>query len=111
MSWDAKTVEAIGRSRQLYFLDYQRRAERALVDGSRDQRKALRECRFCFYVSSGMAGQAFTSFHCGACGNEAHHPNTAVPKLCEMCADKLGACVRCGGEREWEPLSLGTSVR
>ena len=104
--WDASAVESIGRSRQMYFLDYQRRAARASVDGLRDQRHAMRECRFCFYVSHGMAGQAFTEYQCGACKKFYQHPSTSVPKLCDDCADKFEACVRCGGKREWEPLPL-----
>lgn len=107
MSWDADTVRSIGRSRELHFADYLRRGAKAKTDKQRKQRVAVRECRFCFYVSRGMAGQAFTKYDCMACGTPCVHSNTAVPKLCESCADELGACVRCGGLREWPKPEKG----
>jgi hypothetical protein len=106
MTWDAQTVASLGRSRMLHFDDYLRRGEKAKTDADSERRRAMRECRFCYYVSHGLAGQAFTEYACCACKEPHMHSNTSVPKLCDGCADRLGACVRCGGTREWQPVEL-----
>lgn len=102
MRHDKETVTALGESRKLHFQDWLRRQEQAQTDAKKKIRRAVRECKWCFYVNWGMSGQAFTAFICEACAEESNHPNTAVPKLCNACADKLGACVRCCGSREWK---------
>lgn len=44
-----------------------------------------------------MAGQAFTRYECAICSNISLHGNTAVPKVCRPCANKLNCCETCGG--------------
>jgi len=105
MPWTSETVQSIGRSRALHFEDYLRRGERAREDAQKHQRIASRECRYCYYVSHDLAGQAFTEWQCMSCVETQMHSNTAVPKLCDKCADNLEACVRCGGSREWQTPS------
>jgi hypothetical protein len=104
MTWTADNVAKTGESRELHFVDYLRRSERARKDSKREQRLAMHECRWCFYVGHGLAGQALTEYTCACCQTEQVHGNTAVPKLCMGCAEGLGACVRCGGTREWKKI-------
>jgi len=101
MTWSKETMESIGRVRALHFRDYISRSDKARADKGREAREIVRECPFCWYVAVAIAGQAFTEFDCGACGNKFSHPNTRVPRLCHECADSLGACARCGGSRTW----------
>lgn len=63
-------------------------------------RKLVMECRGCFYLNSGrLAGQAFSKYRCGICAEEREWPNTAVPMICETCADGVDLCQRCAGVR------------
>jgi len=98
----ADNVEHIAESREAYFDERLRNAENAKTDTKRDRRIAMRECKWCFYFGHMMAGQAFTEYTCAGCGERKMHSNTAVPKLCEECADRLDACRCCGGAREWK---------
>ncbi len=101
MTWTKEMIESTGRVRMMHFRDFIRRVDKARADEGREAREAVRECPFCHYVAVGFAGQAFTEFDCGSCGGKFSHPNTRVPRLCDGCADLLGACIRCGGSRTW----------
>jgi hypothetical protein len=102
-TWTISDVQRTGVSREGFFGESLRRAERAAKDAKLDQRQALKECKLCFYFGHGLAGQAFTQYECRACNEPQMHANTRVPVLCSDCATTLGACVSCGGSREWEP--------
>jgi ribosomal protein S27E len=43
-----------------------------------------------------VAGQAYTRFECAICAEIGRHHNTAIPKVCRKCANKLNVCERCG---------------
>lgn len=55
-------------------------------------------CLICWYQSGKIVGQAFTSWSCKSCGQTGMHPNTGVPQLCNNCAEKMQACIECGGD-------------
>ena len=63
-------------------------------------RQQARQCRYCYYMRSNIAGQAFTLYACEACGRTETHPNAAVPLLCPSCSDALKLCRVCGGDME-----------
>jgi hypothetical protein len=103
--WTASDVVSAGESRAMYFEDRLKNADKARTDAKREQRVAMHECKFCFYFGHGLAGQAFTDYVCAGCSTEQMHGNTAVPKLCRDCGNKMNACVRCGGTMEWKTAS------
>jgi len=57
-------------------------------------------CRTCFYLDAGLAGQAFTHYHCEACGHEDLWHTTAIPRLCLPCARSQEVCQHCGGSMD-----------
>lgn len=61
--------------------------------------KALR-CKMCFYVKSGICGQAFTERQCGLCDEMLLSGNTNVNVLCYSCGKDNGLCVECGADVE-----------
>lgn len=69
-------------------------------DAHKERRLAARECRWCHYIRTQIAGQAFTGWKCTLCEHEGRHPNTAVPRVCDGCSDVFGLCVTCGGDLE-----------
>jgi hypothetical protein len=74
--------------------------EKDLVDDPRlKNRLARHECKACYYEVR-LAGQAFTRYECQQCSKPAMHHNTAVPRLCDNCADKGVLCARCGKARD-----------
>jgi len=101
MVWTKEMIESTGRIRMLHFRDFILRVDKARADKNREAREASHECPFCHYIAVGMAGQAFTEFECDGCRGKFSHHNTRVPRLCDGCADSLGACARCGGSRTW----------
>ena len=66
------------------------------VDKKQVVRRSRSTCKKCFYIDVRIAGQAFTEFQCGACQEFSMHHNTAVPKYCDACANKLQICRHCG---------------
>jgi hypothetical protein len=96
---DLFMVQSATERARAYIAETERRVEDSRTDACREARLKARECRWCFYRSS-FAGQAFTDWNCWSCGKEDSHANTAVPRLCDTCADKLGLCVRCCADRE-----------
>lgn len=75
-------------------------ARAAIVAADQDHAKRLaaHQCRYCYYLNHGLAGQAFTDWRCVLCGLEAQHHNTNVPRVCVPCADGFSLCVTCGGD-------------
>jgi hypothetical protein len=96
---DLFMVQSATERARAYIAETERHTEERRADTRREQRLAERECRWCFYRST-MAGQGFTDWTCWSCGAAGYHANTAVPRLCDTCADKLGLCVRCCADRE-----------
>ena len=73
-----------------------------LLDGDKPSRKAVKECRLCYYRGARIAGQAFTPWRCKVCKQEFNYHNTATPRVCTDCAgDEL--CVRCAQPQDWSP--------
>lgn len=99
--WTQQDVADHTESRALHFRQKVMSITDAIGDTKREQRAAMRLCRWCFYFGRGLAGQAFTAYTCRGCAEERQHPNTSVPLLCDGCADRLTACRKCGGAREW----------
>lgn len=96
-------VEHINRAsshRSERVLDRLAIAAQAAVDLRAKDRRAARECAFCFYLDTRIAGRSFTRWQCVVCGDEAHHSNTAVPKLCAACSDEYDLCTACMGDLE-----------
>lgn len=54
------------------------------------------ECIECQEKGPFVAGQAFTEYTCTICGKKKVWHNTAVPKVCDECAQKFGLCQTCG---------------
>lgn len=77
-----------------------KRHKELTTDAKKAQRVARRQCKDCFYLRGGVAGQAFTDYNCAACGKESSWPNTHVPQLCDECSDKHDLCQYCIGDRE-----------
>jgi len=101
MAWTPDDVQNIGERHRRYLEDTFARWQRAKKDTEQKSRQYQRECCWCFY-RGGLTGAAFTEWSCRSCEKpQVMHPNTAVPALCNVCADYLSACVHCGGAREW----------
>ena len=100
------TVAELERVNRVSALKAERVASRVALaldlagDGQREKRVAARQCRGCFYLDSGLAGQAFTKWTCGLCGKEDMHHNTNTPKLCMECSQAFDLCAMCGGDIE-----------
>lgn len=69
-------------------------------DNKKGSRLKIQECKTCFYLRNGIAGQAFTKYNCQHCGKEQMYHNTAVPNYCVECAKQYNTCVRCGSEMD-----------
>ncbi len=74
-------------------------AKKLIEDPNKDDRVRRQKCVPCYY-HRGMAGQAFTPYHCEICLTEYSHHNTATPKLCTACAEHNGLCEDCGADIE-----------
>lgn len=44
-----------------------------------------------------VAGQALTEWRCKICKKVDIHSNTAIPELCDKCANATNRCEQCGG--------------
>jgi hypothetical protein len=75
-------------------------AAQAAADLKCAERLKARECAYCFYLDTRVAGQAFTKWNCQVCGAPSQHANTAVPKLCCACADEYDLCTSCMGDQD-----------
>jgi hypothetical protein len=65
-------------------------------DSIKEKRLSVQYCKYCFYIDSSGAFQAFTEFACKNCNKSIMHPNSNVDKYCMDCAKKLDVCVHCG---------------
>jgi ribosomal protein L37AE/L43A len=72
-----------------------------------DEGKAVRYkqylCPMCAYIDiRGLAGQAFTNWKCDICSQEFTYHTTAVPHVCEKCAETWHVCTKCGADIDLE---------
>lgn len=74
------------------------RLDNYVKDKHKDRRHDLLECGACYYFGGRIAGQGFTNYTCQVCEEERTHHNTAVPRICRGCAQKLNICSRCGAD-------------
>lgn len=74
------------------------------IDEDPDKKKRLekQECKVCFYQTSRIAGQSFTSTECSICDKEITHGNTDVDRLCQECAKAANLCKHCGADIEYK---------
>lgn len=75
--------------------EMRRRVADCDTDAQRNGRLRARECPWCFYFGSTLAGQGFTDWVCSCCGKEDTWADTRTPYLCHECSDRLGLCVNC----------------
>jgi hypothetical protein len=109
MSFDSQRLRTCTYSRQQAVREIRRGLAKLDCDHEADKRRQERECLYCFYLHRArMAGQAFTGWECLSCGAGGMHSNTAVPHYCDVCADKMRICVRCGADQELEDRKLTT---
>jgi hypothetical protein len=80
-------------------------------DKERKQRIERLECQSCWYLSSGMSGQAFTQYTCQVCSEDYSHPNTSTPRVCWACATKLGICCECGADLDLKRRRLAATKK
>lgn len=64
-----------------------------MLECNRDVENMI-QCDYC-KTRNVIAGQAFTKYVCGHCFQTHTHANTAVPKICETCAEVQMRCQRC----------------
>ncbi len=98
---DELTNEKIQRNTyyaERYYLSIKESINNYETDIKKDYRIKIQECKTCFYIKSGFAGQAFTKYICRNCGEEKYHPNTSVPVYCKECAERFDICQKCGAE-------------
>lgn len=98
MKHDENTVSEISYRAKERLEFHCARSMSALLDSDLTKRQKAQECKCCFYLSSGLAGQAFTEWTCAVCGAKDCWANTATPRVCKDCATKHALCVRCGGD-------------
>ena len=68
-------------------------------DSDKEARILKQRCKACHYFSR-MAGQAFTSQPCAACGTSQTYSSTNTDVLCMDCAKRHDLCKHCGGDLE-----------
>jgi hypothetical protein len=83
-----------------------RDVERAQIDPEKDQRKAKGTCIVCYYIRSGLAGQAITSQPCGICHKDQMYGSTNTDALCLECATEHQLCKHCGADIKLRPLRV-----
>jgi hypothetical protein len=93
------TNEWTGRAK-LHIAALRETLDNCMHDKERKRRLKHLECPSCWYLTSGISGQAFTRYTCQVCGGDYWHPNTSVPRVCRGCAAKLGICCACGADLE-----------
>lgn len=83
---------------------YAYKALSIFTDPERKERLQSFNCVVCFYIHSNRtAGQAITPWECQGCDAPQAWSNTAVPKLCIVCAKKYGLCRSCLADLELRP--------
>ncbi|MDA8195584.1 MAG: hypothetical protein M0Z53_16550 [Thermaerobacter sp.] len=101
--WTPDQQSQATASRAYRVREFRRRVANYESDYQQAQRLRARQCRACYYLDAGLAGQAFTAYTCQQCEQPRMHHNTHIPTLCDACADVLRACGHCGGDREPTP--------
>ncbi|MCL4525220.1 MAG: hypothetical protein M1492_01750 [Gammaproteobacteria bacterium] len=69
------------------------------TDPEREQRAQKCLCRMCYYGSR-LGGAAIKSESCMCCGVVQTYGSTNTDALCLPCAQEMGLCKHCGGDRE-----------
>lgn len=96
-----ENVQRFNRYSQMRVKSAFQLAHELLNDPKKPARLKEFHCLYCYYAEKGgIAGQAFTAYHCAHCGKEHHHSNTSTPKYCNECASTHQTCVRCGAGLE-----------
>lgn len=97
-----KLTEEKIKNETYYSTMYYENMKKSIDHYEKDPRKKARLdqllCKTCFYLKSGIAGQAFTNYSCRNCGKESSHPNTNTPKYCHQCGEENSCCVRCASK-------------
>lgn len=60
-------------------------------------------CISCYYLSSSLAGQAFTTRPCGICEVDVIYGSTYTDVLCLKCAIENHLCKHCAGDINMNP--------
>ena len=74
------------------------RADAVRSDSDREARLLRCRCKSCFYLRSGLAGQAFTHQECALCRRNQTYSSTNTDVLCLECAKGNSLCKHCGGD-------------
>lgn len=98
MKLNEEKIKEETRFSEMYYQELKRNLKDYEEDNHQKQRMRSLECKSCFYLKNGFAGQAFTEFECRNCGDKEYYPNTAVPRYCRKCAEKHQSCVRCAAK-------------
>ena len=68
------------------------------IDPKKEDRLKAQECKYCYYMRSGVATQAFVQWTCGICNTEQQWSNGDYPRICKECAIKHNLCMHCGAD-------------
>jgi len=99
--FDASTTERQSTRNSLRLDCIRNNLKRFDEDPDKEIRLETAECKFCFYIKSGVcAGDAMTTKPCDSCGKDVIYPSTYTGAICEECGKKHGACIQCGGKMD-----------
>lgn len=73
-------------------------AKKFQEDPEKENRFKENQCKFCYYVTDRVGGDALTEVECAGCNAIIFSSNTDVDVLCLPCAINLNLCKHCGAE-------------
>lgn len=97
---DKKAIKTATYNSKKKVEKYIRLGAELTLDPEKEYRSENQLCLSCFYISSGLAGQAFTTRECSNCQEEKTYPTTYTDALCLECAKELELCKHCMSEIE-----------
>lgn len=99
-TFDLYLIQSATQRAKDYADEHSKRVQRLLVeDDDNPVRIDQGYCKWCWFRrATSLAGQAFTSYVCWRCEQEASHHNTAVPRLCPSCVKETELCCSCCGD-------------